>query len=76
MDDKKRGLYKKFIVMRTDGSSDKGGKHENCKYFVLDLTHDKYAKAALRTYAKACKKEFPNLALELEAYVAFGSKVL
>jgi hypothetical protein len=45
--DAKRGLYGKFRVTRSDGSSGAGGRHERCKYFVLDLTHDQFAKAAL-----------------------------
>lgn len=36
--DKKRGLYSKFKVERTDGSSAPGEKHDACEYFVLDLT--------------------------------------
>ena len=40
MGDPTRGLYDKFYVKRTDGKSEPGQKHENCKYFVLDLTHD------------------------------------
>lgn len=42
-----QGLYAKFIVRRTDGSDAPGGKHHGCDYFVLDVTHDKHAKAAL-----------------------------
>ena len=62
-----RGIYRKFAVERTDGSSKFGGKHEHCKYFVLDLTHDQFAAAALRAYATACAKKFPKLALDLQA---------
>jgi hypothetical protein len=65
MDDAERGLYKKYDVKRTDGSTDPGGKHSRCPYFVLDLEHDKHAKAAFRAYAKSCKKEFPELARDL-----------
>jgi len=66
VDKKKVGIYHKFNVQRTDGSSQEGGKHEKCDYFVLDVTHDKYAIPALRAYAKACKKEYPALANDLE----------
>jgi hypothetical protein len=63
--DKNRGLYGKYFVERTDGSSASGGKHHNCEYFVLDLTHDKHAPAALRAYAESCKDEYPQLAADL-----------
>jgi hypothetical protein len=63
--DKQRGLYRKFHVTRTDGSSKPGGKHEHCRYFVLDLDHDQYAAAALKAYEEACCAEFPRLAIDL-----------
>jgi hypothetical protein len=59
------GVYHKFNVTRTDGSSEPGGKHQGCDYFVLDLTHDKFALPALRTYATACREEYPVLSREL-----------
>lgn len=59
--DMKRGLYKKFNVTRADGSSGPGGKHEGCRYYVLDLTHDPFSVQALEAYAKACKEKFPLL---------------
>lgn len=65
MDDTQRGLYRKYKVSRTDGSSRPGEQHDGCEYFVLDLEHDKHAKAALRAYAKSCRKEFPELAKDL-----------
>jgi hypothetical protein len=65
--DTARGIYDKFQVMRRDGSSAPGGKHEHCEYFVLDLDHDKYARPALRAYADACSYEFPVLARDLRA---------
>jgi hypothetical protein len=60
--DKDRGLYHKFDVTRTDGSSAPGGKHENCRYFVLDLDHDPFADECLRIYAQQCRRNFPTLA--------------
>jgi len=51
MNDAERGLYRKYKVERNDGSSGPGGKHEKCEYFILDLEHDKHAKAALKAYA-------------------------
>lgn len=65
MGDKTKGLYNKFRVERVDGSSEPGGKHHGCEYFVLDLTHDKHAKAALHAYAESCKEEYPLLAADL-----------
>lgn len=65
MGDRTRGLYEKFMVERRDGSSDPGGKHEDCEYYVLDLTHDKYAVPALRAYAEHCNEEYPLLAADL-----------
>lgn len=46
-----KGLHQKFVVVRTDGQSAEGGKHEHCRHFVLDLTHDMDARFALRQYA-------------------------
>ena len=65
MNEKAAGLYQKFLVRRLDGRSRKGQKHHKCKYFCLDLTHDKFAVPALRAYATACEKEYPNLAEDL-----------
>ena len=65
--DKQRGLYNKFLVEREDGSSDVGEKHFGCDYFVLDLTHDRHAIAALFAYADSCQTEYPLLAQDLRA---------
>lgn len=70
VDKKYTGLYRKFKVERTDGSSAPGGKHEHCEYFVLDLTHDKFAIPALQAYAKACRGEYTALACDLIDKVA------
>jgi hypothetical protein len=59
------GLYHKFTVTRTDGTSAPGQKHDGCEYFVLDITHDPHAYAALRAYADSCQKEYPKLADDL-----------
>ena len=67
-----RGIYRKFNVTRTDGSSEPGGKHEHCKYFVLDLEHDPFAKPALRKYAEACRETHPDLARDLESMSVTG----
>jgi len=47
MDDRQRGLYGKYLISRVDGSSEPGCKHAACDYYVLDLVHDQYAKAAI-----------------------------
>lgn len=75
--DHNRGLYQKYKVERTDGSSAPGGKHESCEYFVLDMAHDKHAYAAVAAYAKSCDAEYPELANDLrERYVgAYGEPV-
>jgi hypothetical protein len=65
-DEQARGLYNKFNVSRSDGSSEPGGKHERCRYFVLDLDHDEFAGAALAAYAANCRAKFPELADDLE----------
>jgi hypothetical protein len=69
MGDKSRGLYEKFKVERTDGSSAPGGKHESCQYFVLDLTHDVHAKAAIWAYSESCQAQYPALARDLRAKI-------
>jgi hypothetical protein len=66
MDKRRKGIYKKFFVERTDGSSGNGGKHEHCQYFVLDVTHDPFAIPALKAYADACAEEYPVLSVELK----------
>jgi hypothetical protein len=63
----RRGIYAKFRVERTDGKSAPGEKHDGCEYFVLDRTHDRFAAAALRAYAEACRDEYPQLAADLLA---------
>ena len=55
MSDEYRGLYQKYQVRRTDGSSEPGGKHEDCQYFVLDMDHDPHAVAALEAYMNSCR---------------------
>lgn len=69
MGDRSQGLYNKFRVERTDGSSEPGGKHHECEYFVLDVTHDPFAKAALKAYQEACRDEYPLLARDLSILI-------
>jgi hypothetical protein len=66
MGDKTRGIIPgKFDVIRTDGESEQGRKHDDCPYFVLDLKHDPFSFAALDAYARACEKEYPLLAKDI-----------
>jgi hypothetical protein len=67
--DRWRGLYRKYIVRRADGSTKRGGKHAGCFYFVLDTYHDPFALSALRAYARACKPTHRQLAADLRALV-------
>ena len=62
--DEKCGLYQKYQVTRLH---DPSGKHRECEFYVLDLIHDGYARAALLAYAAACEDEFPKLARDLAA---------
>jgi hypothetical protein len=63
--DTEQGLFHKFEVTRTDGSSEPGGKHQDCAYFVLDVDHDPCAKAALAAYADAVEATHPLLAADM-----------
>jgi len=71
MSSKDRGLYKKFNVTRTDGESRPGGKHDGCSYFVLDLTHDPFARDAALQYCESAELSgWEKLAMELRDEVA------
>jgi hypothetical protein len=60
-----QGIFRKFVVKRTDGSDGPGGKHAGCEYFVLDITHDRHAPAALTAYAQSAMDTHPALAKDL-----------
>lgn len=60
--DKNLGLYGKYHVRRLN---DWRNKHDHCRYYVLDLNHDRHAQPAIRAYIESCKNEYPRLALEL-----------
>ena len=70
MGDPSRGLYNKFRVERTDGSSVIERKHFGCNYFVLDVTHDPFTLPALESYASACEVDYPLLAADIRGLVA------
>ncbi len=63
----RRGLLHKYDVVRTDGSSAPGGKHDSCAYFVLDMTHDPHAQPALTAYADDAEQQRPSLVADLRA---------
>lgn len=65
-----QGLFRKFDVRRTDGSDQPGGKHHGCDYFVIDVTHDQHAAAALTAYADAVAATHPMLAADMRARYA------
>ena len=67
--DASRGLYEKFKVERTDGRSEPGEKHHNCRYFVLDLNHDPFALPAIEAYIAACCVAYPALGNDLHELV-------
>lgn len=70
MSDKERGIYNKYIVNRVYGGQRKGEKHHNCRYFVLDLTHDKHAIPAIFAYASSCEVDgYHELAKDLRCSV-------
>jgi len=73
MGDKSKGLYNKFHIQRVDGQHKPGCKHDGCEYFVLDITHDPHAKAALLAYAESCKKDYPVLSHDLRATAIFAT---
>lgn len=66
-----QGMFEKFRVQRLDGSDCGGGKHYGCRYFVLDLTHDQHAPAAMHAYAGSCAVSHPQLAADI--FAEFGA---
>jgi len=62
---KTKGLLHRYDIHRTDGRDRPGAKHDGCDLFVLDLTHDPFAIAAITAYADACMAEYPVLAQHL-----------
>lgn len=59
-------LDDKYRVHRNDG--DPTGKHEHCRYFVLDPEHDEHARTAIRAYADTCSNR--ELAVDLQRWLA------
>jgi hypothetical protein len=70
MTDKAVGLIHKFDVTRTDGTSEPGGKHDGCRYFVLDVTHDPIALIAIGAYARSARASgYRTLADDLDRLI-------
>jgi hypothetical protein len=63
--EQRMGLYNKYTVKRNDKTDEPGEKHHECQLFVMDLTHDPYAKSAILAYARACWETHPALAEDL-----------
>lgn len=64
MSEQHEGLLAKYHVERL---SDPDGKHDGCRYFVLDPQHDPIARRALRQYAATAGFE-GNYALRGDLY--------
>lgn len=62
------GLYNKFHVVRHDFRDMPGGDREGAEYFVLDLTHDVHAFAAIAAYVESLRAlgGYDELANDLE----------
>lgn len=62
------GLEQRY---RVEKINDLAGKHDRCRYFVLDPQHDPAAREALRTYAAemfSASNDTLALALALELF--------
>ena len=65
--DNERGLEARYHVQKI---SDPTGKHDGCRYFVLDPQHDVIARAALARYAQVARASgYFDLADDLELWV-------
>lgn len=63
MSDHDTGLYAKYEVKRIN---DRVGKHDECRYFVLDPQHDPIARYALLSYAEgAIDRGYVELARDI-----------
>ena len=63
--DNKQGLYKKYIITKTDGTP----TDIAAPYFVLRLDTDVHARKALRAYAESVAKDNIQLSHELRAWL-------
>lgn len=60
------GLHAKYHVKKVD---DRAGKHDDCRYFVLDPTHDAAAANAVRYYAELVQASHRDLYDDLMAWL-------
>lgn len=58
------GLEPRYHVRKIN---DPTGKHDECRFFVLDPQHDPHAIPALLAYAASCEADYPGLAAALRA---------
>ena len=66
-DEKERGLESRYEVKKIGDSE---GKHDECRFFVLDPQHDIIARAALARYAQVARAEgFGALASDLDTWL-------
>lgn len=68
-------VFNKFNVRRVDGRDRSGGDREDAKYFVLDVTHDPFARQALIAYANACEETHPQLAADIRLQYGLPQRV-
>lgn len=61
-----RGLYPKYHVAKV---ADPAHTHDDCFYFVLDLTHDEGGREAALRYADYIEPANPALAIDLRRAV-------
>lgn len=68
-DKQQLGVFEKFRVVRADREDRPGYKHDGCRLFVLDATHDPHAVPALRAYAASARADgYEPLARDLERW--------
>jgi hypothetical protein len=60
------GLEYRYDVKKVN---DPDGKHDDCRYFVLDPAHDRAAWLALEEYAWTVRKSHPELSKDLYAWL-------
>lgn len=68
-------VFNKFHVHRTDGRDHPGGDRENAKYFVLDVTHDPFARRALIAYTNECEETHPQLSADIRLQYGLPKRI-
>jgi hypothetical protein len=67
LDERFTGLIAKYRVERLNDAT---GKHDDCRYFVLDPLHDPIARVALAAYASAALDTHPFLTADLRRWLS------